>query len=158
MTQITIEYMIMIPVLILQIFLFPFVASVIMENWNDTHRALELQETAGHLASTVQQLYYTINHASIVNGTVKVNLDVPQTIDNYAYTATLSHVTQVDSSYEIMNVTLRFISVKGVCSTLVTLGGNVDWENNLTFSSIDDNLGLTAEKTAGDIVLTFGGA
>jgi hypothetical protein len=157
MAHITIEYMIMIPVLILQIFLFPLVAVTIMNSYTDSHRTLELQETAGHLGSTIQQLYYTINHASIINGSLKVNLDIPQTIEQYAYTVTLSHVTHVDSSYEIMNITLSFTSVKGGCSTLVTLGGNVDWQDNLAFSSIDNNLGLTANKAADNIVLSLGG-
>jgi hypothetical protein len=160
MTQVTIEYMIMIPVLILQIFLFPLVAVTIMNTYTDSHRELELQETAGHLGSTIQQLYYTINHASIINGTLKMNLDIPVTIEEYAYTVTLKHVTFVGSSNEIMNITLNYISIKGACSTLVTLGDNIDWQDNLTFNStdIDNNLGLTAEKTAGNIVLSFGGA
>jgi hypothetical protein len=61
--------MIMIPVLILQIFLFPITASVIMNTWADSSMTLELQETAGHMGSSIQQLYYTMNHASVPNGT-----------------------------------------------------------------------------------------
>ncbi len=157
MTQITVEYMIMIPVLILQIFLFPIVAGIIMDGYSDSRRTLELQETAGHLGSTIQQLYYTINHASIDNVTVKFSLDIPATIEQYAYSVTLRNVTNRDTSNAIMNVTLSFITVEGFSSTIVTLGDNVEWQENLSFNSTSSNLFLTANKTVGNIFLTFGG-
>ncbi len=75
MPSITIEYMIMIPVLILQIFIFPLTASVIMNTWTDSRMTIELQETAGHMSSSIQQLYYTINHGSMSNGSMKITLD-----------------------------------------------------------------------------------
>ena len=157
MAHITIEYMIMVPVLILQIFLFPIVASVIMDGYTDSRRTLELQETAGHLGSTIQQLYYTINHASI-NGTVKFSLDIPATIEQYPYTVTLGNVTNKDTSYAVMNITLSLISDMGFSSTLVTLGDNIEWQDNLSFKSNSPNLYLTANKTAENIFLTFGGS
>jgi len=156
MGHVTVEYMIMIPVLILQIFLFPIVAGAIMDGYNDSRRALELQETAGHLGSTIQQLYYTVNHATI-NGTLKFSLDIPATIEQYPYTVTLRNVTNRDTSYAVMNVTLSFIHVEGFSSTLVTLGDNVEWQDNLSFNSTSPNLYLTANKTTENIFLTFGG-
>lgn len=157
MAHITIEYMIMIPVLILQIFLFPIVADVIMDGYTESRRTLELQETAGHLGSTIQQLYYTINHASIVNGTVKLRLDIPTTIEQYPYTVTLQNVTSKDTPYAVMKITLSLIRVEGFSSTLVTLGDNIEWQDNLSFNSTSPNLYLSANKTAGNIFLTFGG-
>lgn len=65
MAQISIEYMIMIPILILQIFLFPFAATAIMNGWTDSRMTIQLQEVSGHLGSSIQQLYYTMNHESI---------------------------------------------------------------------------------------------
>lgn len=156
MAHITIEYMIMIPVLILQIFLFPIVAGVIMDGYTDSRRTLELQETAGHLGSTIQQLYYTINHATM-NGSLKFSLNIPETIEQYPYTVTLRNVTDRDTSYSVMNITLSFINIEGFSSTLVTLGNNVEWQDNLSFNSNTPNLYLSANKTAENIVLSFGG-
>src|SRR5665647_606895 len=127
--------MIMIPVLIMQIFLFPLTATVIMDNWTDSRITVELQATAGHLGSSIQQLYYTINHGSMSDGSMKITLDIPPLINGRAYTTTLSHVTQPDTSYQIMNVTLKIIGTRVQTSTLVTLGQNVDWHENLAFNS-----------------------
>ena len=100
MAHITIEYMIMIPVLVMQIFLFPYAAAVIMGTYEDSLITMELQTTAGHMSSSIQQLYYTMNHGSFSNGFTKINLDVPQLIQGHAYTTTLSHVTSTDTSYQ----------------------------------------------------------
>ena len=75
MPQIAIEYMIMVPVLILQIFIFPMTASVIMNTYVDSRLTIELQATAGHMGSSIQQLYYTIDHGSISDGSMKITLD-----------------------------------------------------------------------------------
>ena len=157
MPSITLEYMIMIPVLILQIFLFPITASVIMNTWADSSMTLELQETAGHMGSSIQQLYYTMNHASVPNGTMTITLGTPPLIEGHAYTTTLSHATNLDTSLQIMNVTLNLIGTGDQTSTLVTLGQNVDWQENLAFNSTLHSLTMVAQKTSNSIWLSFGG-
>jgi len=155
--SITLEYMIMIPVLILQIFLFPITASVIMNTWADSSMTLELQETAGHMGSSIQQLYYAMNHASVPNGTMTITLGTPPLIEGHAYTTTLSHATNLDTSIQIMNVTLKLIGTRDQTSTLVTLGQNVDWQENLAFNSTAHSLSMVAHKTSNSIWLSFGG-
>jgi hypothetical protein len=88
MTQITIEYMIMIPLLIMQIILFPFVAGLIMNGWVDSRRTLVLQETASNLGSSIQQLYSALNHGTISTGNVTNTLELPMFIEDYAYSGT----------------------------------------------------------------------
>ncbi len=157
MAHITIEYMIMIPVLIMQIFLFPIAASVIMNTWGDSNTTIQLQTTSGHMGSSIQQLYHTISHGSMSDGSMKITLDVPPIINGRAYTTTLSHLTHSDTSYQIMNVTLNIIGSKVQSSTLITLGENVDWDENLAFNSTSHNLSLIATKTANSILITYGG-
>ncbi|MCW3995020.1 MAG: hypothetical protein NWE98_02575 [Candidatus Bathyarchaeota archaeon] len=158
MAQVTIEYMIMIPVLIMQIFLFPLTASIIMDAWTDSRMTLELQDTAGYLSSSIQQLYHTINHASIASGSVRIILDIPPLIDGYAYTVTLRHVQHSDSAAKIMNITLKYIMTDAEFSTLVTLGENVDWQENMAFNSTSNSLVMVATKTANNIWLSLGGS
>jgi hypothetical protein len=157
LAHITIEYMIMVPVLIMQIFLFPYAASVIMNTWGDSTTTVQLQTTAGYMGSSIQQLYYTMNHESMSNGSVKITLDVPPIINGRAYTTTLNHVTSSDTSYQIMNVTLKIIGTKVQTSTIVTLGQNVDWQENLAFNSTSHNLSFIATKTANSISISYGG-
>ncbi len=147
----------MVPVLILEIFLFPFVATVIMDNWMDAQRNLELQDIAGNIGSSIQQLYYTISRADD-SGTMQLNLDIPQSVNQYAYTVTFGQAPQVDTSYKVMNVTLQFISAEGSSSSLVTLGNDIVWQNNLSFNSTTPRLSFVATKSGGNVVLTLGGA
>ncbi len=157
MPQIALEYMIFVPVLILQIFIFPITASVIMNTYVDSRLTIELQATAGHMGSSIQQLYYTINHGAVSDGSMKITLDTPPLIEGHAYTTTLSHVPHLDTSYQIMNVTLKLIGTRDTTSTLVTLGQNVDWQENLVFNSTAHSLSIVADKTANSIWLSFGG-
>lgn len=158
MPSITLEYMIMIPVLIAQIFIFPFTASVIMNTWTDSRMTIELQETAGHMSSSIQQLYYMMNHDAMSNGTISISLDTPPLIEGHAYQTTLKHVEQVDTSYQIMNVTLKLLGTKDQTSTLVTLGPNVDWQENLSFLSGAQPIIIVADKTTNSIWLSLGGS
>ena len=158
MPSITLEYMIMIPVLIAQIFIFPFTASVIMNTWTDSRMTLELQETAGHLSSSIQQLYYSINHESMASGSMSITLDMPPLIEGHAYSTTLSHVTQIDTTYKIMNVTLKLSGTKDQTSTIVTLGQNVDWQNSLSFNSGSQPVTLNADKSSNSIWISLGGS
>jgi hypothetical protein len=149
--------MIMIPVLILQIFLFPLAASAIMNTWADSTLTIELQETAGHISSSIQQLYYTVNHVSIPNGNMAITLDTPPLIHGYAYTTTFEHMERPDTSYQIMNVSLKLLGNKGQTSTLITLGQNVDWQENMSFLSGKQPIILIANKTSNSILLSLGG-
>ncbi len=157
MAHITIEYMIFIPVLIAQIFLFPLTATIIMNSWEDSRQVLELQQTAGNLGSSIQQLYYTMNRDTVSEGTMRIILSVPSFIDGRVYTTILSHVTASETSYEIMNVTLRLVGTTSQASTLVTLGPNVDWQENMSFNSTAHSISVVANKTANSIWLSFGG-
>jgi hypothetical protein len=159
LTQITIEYLIMVPVMILQIFLFPYVAVTLMDNWTAQRQTVELQDIASQIGSTVQQMYYIINHASVSGGSASMNvaLNIPGTVDGIAYTVTLAHATGVDSSVQVMNVTLHMSKGSASTSTIVTLGDNINWQNSIAFSSISRNLTVAATKTANVITLTVGG-
>lgn len=160
MPQVTIEYMIMIPLLILQIFIFPIVAMTIMNTWSNSRMTIELQDVSGHLASSVQQLYYTVNHASISSGSVTAKLDVPAVIEDgnhgYNYMVILNDSTNPSSSVRVMNLTLSLIGANGHASTLVTLGQNANWQNNSAFESNNISL-INATKSSGTILLSFQG-
>ena len=159
MTHITIEYMIMIPVLILQIFLFPLTASWLMNIWVDSRRTLALQEVASHLGSTIQQLYFSLNHETISAGTATYSPGLPPFIENYNYVgnATLRAVSGSADSSKVLSITLTLAKTKITVTTLVTLGSNVLWRPSV-FVSNSTNAIVSAEKLSdGTIRLYFGG-
>ena len=161
MPQITIEYMIMIPILIMQIFLFPLTAGWIMNTWVDSRRTLALQETASHLGSSIQQVYSSLNHGSISAGTVTNRLEVPPFIEGYAYTGNATLRTTLEpelNSSKVLDITLRLMGSRIETMTSVTLGQNVAWQNS-TFMSNSTYASIIAQKMPNStILLSFGGA
>ena len=159
MTHITIEYMIMVPLLILQIFLFPLTASWLMNIWVDSRRTLALQEVASHLGSTIQQLYFSLNHETISAGTATYTPGLPPFIENYNYigNATLRAVSGSADSSKVLSITLTLAKTKIIVTTLVILGSNVQWQPSV-FISNSTNALVSAEKLSnGTIRLYFGG-
>lgn len=160
MPHITIEYVIMVPVLILQIFLFPLTTSWLMNVWVDSRRTLALQEAASHLGSTIQQVYFSLNHETMSAGSVTHKPDVPPYIENYPYTGNATLRTVLDpalNSSKILELTFKLQTVGTTVTTSVILGQNVMWKES-TFMSNSVNASIIAEKNAtGTIILSFGG-
>jgi hypothetical protein len=153
----------MIPILIMQIFLFPLTAGWIMTTWVDSRQTLALQEAASHLGSSIQQVYSALNHESISAGTVTNRLEVPPFIEGYAYTgnATLRALDPELNSSKVLDITLRLMGSRIETTTSVTLGQNVEWQPS-TFMSNSTNASIKAAKywnsTEYVIRLSFGGA
>jgi hypothetical protein len=151
--------MIMIPLLILQIFIFPIVAVTVMNVWSNQRMTVELQEISGHLGSSLQQLYYSINHSSISSGSLTCKLDVPTVITDgghgYNYMIILGNATNQGSSVNVMNLTLSLIGTSGTASTLITLGQNANWTSSTLKSNNISQ--INANKTSGNIFLAFQG-
>jgi len=158
--HVTIEYVIMVPVLILQIFLFPLAASWLMNIWVDSRRTLALQEAASHMGSSIQQVYSALNHDTISAGAVTQRVDVPPFIENYPYigNATLKAVSDPSlNSSKVLQITLQLRTVGTIVTTSVILGQNVAWKESV-FVSNSTNACIRAEKFAnGTICLSFGG-
>jgi hypothetical protein len=155
--QITIEYMILIPVLILQLFLFPLTVGWIMNTWVDSRRTLELQETASNLGSTIQQVYFSLNHTTIQAGTLSNKLNIPPSIEGYSYTANATWRTNEDTNAnQVLDVTLQFIGLKISTTTSIILGQNVEWKNS-TLRSYSIGSCLVGQKNSDSTIeLSFG--
>ncbi|MGB9684120.1 MAG: hypothetical protein ACPL1Z_04225 [Candidatus Bathyarchaeales archaeon] len=161
MAHITIEYVIMLPILILQIILFPLTASWLMNIWVDSRRTLALQEVASHLGSVIQQVYFTLNHETITVGTITQKPDVPPFIENYPYIGNATLKTVLDPSMnasKVLTITLRLKGTGTKVTTTVLLGQNVVWRES-AFISNSTNACIIAQKFAnnGTIRLAFGG-
>ena len=151
--------MIMIPILIMQIFLFPLTAGWIMNTWVDSRRTLALQETASHLGSSIQQIYSSLNHDTISAGTVTNKLDVPPFIEGYVFTgnATLRTLGAAANSSKVLDLTLRLLGTSIQTTASVTLGQNVEWTQSSVLKSNSTLASINAEKQLnGTIRLYFG--
>jgi hypothetical protein len=129
-----------------------------MNIWVDSRRTLALQEVASHLGSTIQQIYFLLNHTSIPVGTSIIQKsDLPLYVENYAYiaTATLKDIAGAESS-KVLEITVKLRNVGTSMSTSVILGRNVQWHES-TFVSNSTNACIKAWKENGEIHLSFGG-
>jgi len=158
MPQVTVEYMIMVPILIAQIFLFPFAATIIMNTWVDSRRTLSLQEAASSMSSSMQQLYSSLNHDTISAGAVRSSLVLPRYIEDYPYAgnATLRTVGSGVDGSRVLEITLKYVGVSISTTALVTFGANLEWKNS-TFLSNSTSPSIIAEKFVnGTIQMVFG--
>jgi hypothetical protein len=159
MVQITLEYMIMIPLMILQIFLFPYVASLLMNNWTISRETLQLQETASDIGSSIGQLYSALNHGTISAVNVSSTVNMPKYLDDHVYTAKGTLRTALDSvfnSTKILDLTLTLNGTNIQTTTSVILGPNVGWINSSVYISNSNNAAVLGQKfDNGTINLSF---
>lgn len=161
MPSVTIEYVIMIPLLFTQVIVFPLVASTMTSNWENSQRNVELQGAADHLASTIQQLYLTINSVDVLVGDVTQASTLPITVASYPYiaTASLSDPPDPDIS-KILTVTLTLDEVGNTVTANAVLGSNVQWIES-TFRSTSPDASINVQKLGDDehtLIFSFGGS
>jgi hypothetical protein len=159
MVHITIEYMIMMPLLIMQIFLFPMAASWLMNVWVESRRTLALQEAASRIGSAVQQLYLSM-HYGTMSGAATQRVAVPPFIENHPYIGNASLKTVLDptlNSSRVLDLSFQLQGTRINVKASVILGQDVLWRQS-KFVSNSTDAGLRAEKFAnGTILLSFEG-
>ena len=133
-----------------------------MDIWVDSRRTLALQEVASHLGSTIQQLYFSMNHETISAGTATYSLGLPPFIENYHYVgnATLRSVLDLElNSSKVLELTLTLVKTRTIVTTSVILGPNVlpPPAEKYIFISNSTSACVSAEKFSnGTICLYFG--
>ncbi len=135
MVQITIEYMILTPVLIMLIFLLPFMANALMQPYVSSRQTLELQNVASHLGSTIQQVYFSLNHDTVDAGNVSSNMDIPPLIETYSYTVNCTSRVALDSGALIVDLKVKLSGSGATSNSSVTLGKNAVWTNSFFWSN-----------------------
>jgi hypothetical protein len=152
MAHITIEYVILIPVLILQIFLLPYAANAFMNYWSTPNQTLALQDASSHIRSSIQQLYFFLNNPTVSTGTVTNSIGTPQYIGNHAYNgnATLISVSGSGSG-KVLQLTLKLSGTTISTTSSIILGQNVQWSNS-TFSSTSTSARINAYKDSNNTI------
>lgn len=156
MPSVTIEYVILIPLLFTQVIVFPLVASTMTSSWQNSQRDIELQDAADRLASTIQQLYLTVNRDEILAGDITQVSPLPVTVGSYPYNVTGSLSDPPDGSAKILTVTLTLDEVGNTANASAVLGTNVQWIDSTLRSNSADAY-INVEKAAGTLTFSFGG-
>jgi hypothetical protein len=159
MPNITIEYVIMIPLLLMQIFVFPMAAGWLMNIWVDSRRSIALQDAASHLGSTIQQLYFTLNHTTVSTVTATYSPGLPPFIEDcyYVGNATLRPISGAAlGSSKILQIRLVLKTTTIAVTESVILGYNAQWKSS-TFVSNSTVAVISAQKFSnGTVSMRFG--
>jgi hypothetical protein len=156
--NVTLEYMIMIPLMIFEIILFPYVANLMVTNWNVSRETLQLQEAATNIGSSIGQLYAALNHATISTVNVTSTVNAIKFVDGYHYTANGTLRTALDSllnSTRILDLTLSLNGTSIQATTSVILGPNVNWNNASVYVSNSNSAALISEKLGNGTIYMY---
>jgi len=149
------EYVIMVPILLMQVILIPMATGWMMDVWVDRRRETALQDVASHVGSTVQQLYLSLNREEAGAGTVTQASNVPQFIESIPYVIDASD-RRVENS-TIIDLHLALMGTSITATTHVTLGSNVLLGTQRTFISNSTSACIKVEKFSnGTLSFSFG--
>lgn len=148
------EYVIMIPMLILQVIILPLSTGWIMTIWTDNRMQNELQDAANHIGSTIQQLYLSLNREDVLPSTITQAANVPSNIESNAYYATGSMRTA--STSKILNLHFTLQGTQITADSFVTLGPNVSWQSSTFMSNSSTACINVWKQTNGAFVFSFG--
>ena len=158
MVSVTIEYVILIPLLFTQVIVFPLVASTMTNKWQETQLTIELQDVADHMVSTIQQLYLSVNSDQILTGTITQASPVPVTVASYPYTIDGQLSNPPDGSAKVFTVILTLDDVGNTVTASAVLGTNVQWvESTFRSTSLDASI-IVQKFSNGTLSFSFGGS
>lgn len=159
MPRVAIEYVILAPLLLLQVIIFPMVASTMTENLADSRRQIALQDAGNHLASTVQQLYLSLSQREISTGVTLQASDLPSTIESRPYTAEGSLGPPLDpedpNSVRVLTISLNLVGPGITAEATTTLPSNVQWDGG-TFRSDSSTASVKVTKLVDGFLFSFG--
>lgn len=154
MPHVSMEYAIMVPILLVQVIMIPMAASWMMDAWVTRRKETALQDVANYIGSTIQQLYFSLNRQEIAAGTTTQTANIPSFIESIPYNITASH-RKIENS-TIMDLYLALIGTNIRATTRVTLGPNVLWEQS-TYVSNSTSASIKVEKFFnGTLSFSFG--
>jgi hypothetical protein len=155
--HVAIEVVIMAPLLVVQLFVFPFVATSLTSNWTDASREVTLQEAASQMASTIQQLYLSLNRLEISEGNITYVLNMPKDIASHSYTAVGSLITTLQPASTILLLNFTLDNTGNRATAQASLGPNAVWNASSSFHSLSPNTTIVVQKRAdGTLLFSFG--
>jgi hypothetical protein len=127
--------MILTPVLIVLIFLLPILANAMMNPFVSSRQTLELQNVASHLGSTIQQVYFSLNHDTVTAGNVSSNMEIPPLLETYPYTMNCTSRVALESGALIIDLKVKLDGSGATSNSSVTLGKNAVWTDSYFWSN-----------------------
>ncbi len=148
MPHVAVETVIMIPLLVLQIFLLPIVATTMTSYWTENSRQVAVQDAANQLAGVIQQLYISLNRGEVLNGTVRWASTLPTEVVSYAYVANGTLRAPLGSnSGKILILQVHLLGIGNTATSSVTFSTNVVWDQSSVFNSNSPTAAIEVRKS-----------
>ncbi len=156
--HVAVEAVIMTPLLVIQILLFPYVATTMTSYWADATRDITLQETASQIASTIQQLYISLTRIEVTTGTVKQASSFPTQIAGHTYTARgLLRDSSGPNSGKVLMINVTLQGLGNTATAQTSMGHNTLWNAGSIFNSASLDASIKVQKFAnGTLLFSFG--
>lgn len=154
MPHITIEYMILIPLLLLQVFLYPLAASWIMNIWVDSRRELALRDIASNLGSSIQQLYLSLTTEDITAGTIVYVPDVPKFVEGCSYQA-IGYLYWATNTSKVLEIRVTLKTYGNTARMSVILGPDFVWLDSIFISNSTDASIIATKNPNGTLMFMF---
>lgn len=157
MPNVAIEVVLLAPLLLIQILLFPFVANALSANWANATRDVALKETASQMADTIQQLYLSLNRPEISAGITILTPTFPSEISKYPYYVKgLLESTSQPSFGKILVLNLTLQELGNTITVQTPLGSNVSWNAASIFDSSSPSASIKVQKFVnGTLLFSF---
>ena len=157
MVNVAIEVVLLAPLLVIQILLFPFVANTLSANWANSTRDVALKETASQMADSIQQLYLSLNRPEVSAGTTILTPTFPSEISECPYYVKgLFGSTSQPSFGKILVLNLTLQKLGNTITVQTTLGSNVLWNAASIFDSSSPSASIKVQKFVnGTLLFSF---
>lgn len=151
MADVVIGNVILTATLVVALLLFVASASGLATIYTIRVRQTLLQNQATQVAQLVQQVYLIVNTTQIPSNTnyVLKSLDLPNQLDGYPYTLTLS-TTQTKTGLVTLTVTLKLTATYGQASSTVLMGKNFALAKNPSTTQGTTMISAQLYKCAGN--------
>jgi len=157
LTNVAIEVVLLAPLLLIQVAVFPIVANTLSAKWANATRDVTLKETASQMASTIQQLYLSLNRPEVSTGTITQASTFPAEIAECSYHATGSLKASLQPSFgKILFLNLSLQKLGNTVTVQTPLGTNVLWNETSLFDSSSPNASIKVQKFVnGTLLFSF---
>jgi len=131
-----------------------------MNVWVGYRETLVLQDAASNIGSSIQQMYFALNHPTIPEGTTYDQFGLPSFIDGHSYTAsaTLQPSSSATNSSQVLQINVKLVTTNYQVTSSVLLGSIAQWNSSTIFKSNSTTANAYGQKFQnGTILLGFGG-
>jgi hypothetical protein len=146
MSNVVIEHIILIPLLIIVVIFAPLTAIHVVSSYTNTQREVIAQGAMNQLTSTIQQLYYSLIQESIRPCILNIRDPITRSIDSYRYNVT---ATTIDN---VLTLSLFLYGLRIQTNKTIVLSPNSRWVDS-QYSSLLPNSALNVEKMENGTIL-----